>query len=171
MTGPAEVSGRRVRGIGWGVGTRSGPARPPHPLAGTGTRWAAATTSAAGSAWALVGAAAVVAVWALTGPAFGFSDAWQLTINTLTTVVTFLMVFAIQNTQNRQERALQVKLDEVLRAVEGANAALAGVEDLPERRIKELQDEVREAAAHVATEEAHATVDEVVDEKLGASRR
>ena len=74
----------------------------------------------AGTAWAFLLAAAVVIAWAVTGPLFGFSDTWQLVINTGTTIVTFLMVFLIQHTQNRDTRAMHLKLDELLRAVEGA---------------------------------------------------
>ncbi len=73
-----------------------------------------------GSAWAFVGAVVVVLVWVLTGPTFHFSDTWQLVINTATTVVTFLMVFLIQNTQNRDTKAVQLKLDELIRAIKSA---------------------------------------------------
>src|SRR5438552_444201 len=73
-----------------------------------------------GSAWAFVGALVVILVWVLTGPTFHFSDTWQLIINTATTVVTFLMVFLIQNTQNRDTKAVQLKLDELIRAIKSA---------------------------------------------------
>ncbi len=80
-------------------------------------------------------AMAIVVVWAATGPIFHFSDTWQLVINTGTTVVTFLMVFLIQNTQNRDSAAMQLKLDELLRAVQGAEAGLANLEDLTEKEL------------------------------------
>ena len=86
-------------------------------------KFASWVAEAAGSSWAFVLAIVVVAVWALTGPIFGFSDTWQLVINTGTTIVTFLMVFLIQNTQNRDTKAMHLKLDELLRATRGARQA------------------------------------------------
>jgi len=83
----------------------------------------------AGNHWTFVVAVLVIVVWALTGPIFGFSDSWQLWINSATTLVTFLMVFIIQNTQNRDAKAMQLKLDELLRAVPQARKAFMDVED------------------------------------------
>ena len=94
-----------------------------------------------GSSWAFFLAAAVVVVWAVTGPFFGFSDTWQLVINTGTTVVTFLMVFLIQATQNRDSQALHLKLDELLRAVAKARTGLVGLEQMTEDEIKQLETE------------------------------
>ena len=88
-------------------------------------------------AFALAGGAIVV--WLITGPLFGFSDTWQLIINTGTTIVTFLMVFLIQNTQNRDSEAIHIKLDELIRAIEGAHNALLNLEDLGERELDRIR--------------------------------
>lgn len=94
-----------------------------------------------GSAWAFAVAVFVVIAWAALGPAAGYSAAWQLVINTGTTIVTFLMVFLIQNTQNRDSRALHLKLDELLSAVSAARTELVDLEDAPDEEIAELKQE------------------------------
>jgi low affinity Fe/Cu permease len=91
-------------------------------------------------------AVAIVVGWALLGPIFGFSDTWQLVINTGTTIVTFLMVFLIQNTQNRDTQALQIKLDELLRITEGAHYALIDLEELTDREIEAIRGRYLELA-------------------------
>jgi low affinity Fe/Cu permease len=96
---------------------------------------------AVGSAWAFVVAVLVVVVWALTGPLFHYSDTWQLVINTGTTVVTFLMVFLIQNTQNRDSREIHLKLDELLRAISRARTGLADLDDLSDHELDSLLEE------------------------------
>ena len=88
---------------------------------------------------AFVAALAFVLIWFMTGPLFGFSDTWQLVINTSTTIVTFLMVFLIQNSQNRDSRALHLKLDELIRSIETANYQLIDAEDDREEELDELQ--------------------------------
>jgi low affinity Fe/Cu permease len=92
-----------------------------------------------GSAWAFCGAVLVIVVWLVTGPTFHFSDTWQLIINTATTVVTFLMVFMIQNTQNRDAKAMHLKLDELIRAVTGARNQLVDLENLSDDDLKKLE--------------------------------
>jgi low affinity Fe/Cu permease len=97
-------------------------------------------------------ALAVIAVWIVTGPLFGFSDTWQLVINTGTTIVTFLMVFLIQNTQNRDTEAIQVKLDELIRATKGAHNALLDLEELDEEVLENFRRRYQ-ALARIAREE------------------
>jgi low affinity Fe/Cu permease len=84
-------------------------------------------------------AGAVIVVWLITGPFFGFSDTWQLIVNTGTTIVTFLMVFLIQNTQNRDSEAMHIKLDELIRAIDGAHNALLNLENLGERELDRIR--------------------------------
>jgi low affinity Fe/Cu permease len=97
------------------------------------------SSSVLGSAWSFCGAVLVIVVWLVTGPAFHFSDTWQLIINTATTVVTFLMVFLIQNTQNRDAKAMHLKLDELIRAVKGARNQLVDLENLSDDDLKKLE--------------------------------
>jgi low affinity Fe/Cu permease len=102
-------------------------------------RFAKWTAHATGHPLAFALAALVIGVWLVTGPLFGFSDTWQLVINTGTTIVTFLMVFLIQNTQNRDGAAVQLKLDELIRAVGGAHNALCDLEELTEEDLERLR--------------------------------
>jgi low affinity Fe/Cu permease len=109
------------------------------------------SSSVLGSAWAFAGAVLIIVVWALTGPTFHFSDTWQLIINTGTTIVTFLMVFLIQNTQNRDAKAVHLKLDEVIRALKNARNELVDLEDLSDEDLKKLEGQfqrLRERAEH-----------------------
>jgi low affinity Fe/Cu permease len=94
---------------------------------------------ALGSAWAFCGAVFIILVWILSGPIFHFSDTWQLVINTATTIVTFLMVFLIQNTQNRDAKAVHLKLDELIRALKGARNTLVDLESLSDEELKKLE--------------------------------
>lgn len=107
-----------------------------------------------GSAWAFGGAVLVILVWILTGPTFHFSDTWQLIINTATTVITFLMVFLIQNTQNRDAKAVHLKLDEMIRALKGARNKLVDLEDLSDEELEKLEEQfqrLRKKAEHDGT--------------------
>ena len=103
------------------------------------TWFASRISSAAGQPLAFVLAFAIVVVWAATGPVFGYSDTWQLVVNTGTTIITFLMVFLIQNSQNRDAAAMQAKLDELLRAVRNARAQFIGIEHLTDTQIEEIR--------------------------------
>src|SRR5262250_2365234 len=107
-----------------------------------------------GSAWAFCGAVLVILVWLITGPTFHFSATWQLIINTATTVVTFLMVFLIQNTQNRDAKAVHLKLDELIRAVKGARDELVDLEDLSDEELKKLEDQFRRMRKRAENDEA-----------------
>jgi|SRR5215813_2043296 len=96
-----------------------------------------------GSAWAFILAVLIVIVWAATGPIFKYSDTWQLVINTGTTIITFLMVFLIQNTQNRDAKAIHLKLDELIKGVKGARNKLVDLEDLSDEELVELEEEFK----------------------------
>ncbi|HPI47172.1 MAG TPA: low affinity iron permease family protein, partial [Hyphomonadaceae bacterium] len=110
------------------------------------TKFANAVSAAAGSPFAFLLCAAYVIAWALTGPLFGFSDTWQLVINTSTTIVTFLMVFLIQNTQNRDNGAIHAKLDELIRATTDAKNEYIGIEHLTDEELKEILKRVEQNA-------------------------
>ena len=113
-------------------------------------RFSNATAAAVGSSRAFIVAAVVILSWALTGPPAGFSNTWQLIINTGTTIVTFLMVFLIQDTQNRDATAVHLKLDELLRAVKDARTGMVDLEDLPDEELSRMQEEF--ARLHRRTE-------------------
>ena len=101
------------------------------------------TSDKVGSPWAFVVAVFIIIMWAVTGPLFHFSDTWQLVINTGTTIITFLMVFLIQNMQNRDARAIHLKLDELIRAIDPARNMLIDIEDMEDDELKLLQEEFR----------------------------
>jgi low affinity Fe/Cu permease len=104
-------------------------------------RFAKAVSRFTGHPMAFAVAAAIIAVWIVCGPIFGFSDTWQLVINTATTIVTFLMVFLIQNTQNRESSAIQLKLDELIRTSRGAHNGLLDLEELSDRELEAFRQE------------------------------
>jgi low affinity Fe/Cu permease len=130
------------------------------------THFAKWTARAAGQPAAFAIAVTIIVVWGVSGPVFGFSDTWQLVINTGTTIVTFLMVFLIQNTQNRDSEATQVKLDEIIRALEGADNALLDLEELD---VKEL-DRIREDYEKMA-EEARKALREIKAEAKAEKKK
>jgi low affinity Fe/Cu permease len=122
------------------------------------------TSLAAGRASTFIIAAGVVVIWAVSGPLFGFSDTWQLVINTGTTIVTFLMVFLIQNSQNRDSAAIQVKLDELIR-VSAARNSMVGIEHLTDDELDDIRNKCEARA------EAEKTGEKVVEQTGKAARR
>ena len=136
------------------IGTGA-PAEKPHVVREWFGRAAQRVTAASGSVWAFAAAVGVIVAWAATGPIFGFSDTWQLVINTGTTIVTFLMVFLIQHSQNRDTKALHIKLNELIAAMEGASNHLIDVEDLSEDELDRLQARFQKLAE--AVREMHGT--------------
>ena len=130
------------------------------------TRFAKWTARATGRPTTFVLAAAVIVAWGISGPIFKFSDTWQLVINTGTTIVTFLMVFLIQNTQNRDTEAVQIKLDELIRVTEGAHLVLLDLEELDDDQLDRIRDVYEELAAK-ARERAKRGEDETGTPELG----
>ncbi len=124
-------------------------------------RFSNRVSAVVGTPWAFLTALSFIAVWAVTGPLFGFSDTWQLVVNTASSVVTFLMVFVLQNTVNRDTRAIHVKLDELLRSVRNARNTVIDVEERPDQEIEEYHEELREVAEDSAKEAAGEAVAEV----------
>jgi low affinity Fe/Cu permease len=120
--------------------------RPPATLTDAFARFASHTSHVAGRPGAFLAAVAAVVLWATTGPLFGFSDTWQLIINTSTTIVTFLMVFLIQHTQNRDTLAVQLKLGEIIFVLHDAENRLATAEDLSDKELEELHQMFRQRA-------------------------
>ena len=110
------------------------------------TRFAKKTSTYTGKPATFIIAVLVIVVWACTGPLFGFSDTWQLVINTGTTIITFLMVFLIQNTQNRDTEALQIKLDEIIRSLETANNSLLDLEEMDDKELDRIRETYQQLA-------------------------
>lgn len=115
-------------------------------------RFANLTAKVAGKPWTFIACLGVVLVWAVSGPIFGFNETWQLVINTGTTIVTFLMVFLIQNTQNRDAAAMHAKLDELVYAVKQAENRFIGIEHLTEKELDAILDEVEQRALAIHAE-------------------
>jgi low affinity Fe/Cu permease len=113
-------------------------------------RFARKISEVLGRAEVFLGAVLAIVIWAALGPIYHYSDTWQLVINTATTIVTFLMVFLIQNTQNRDAKAIQLKLDELIRGVQGARTGLVRLEDLSDEDLKELECSFQRLRSRVA---------------------
>lgn len=134
-----------------------------HPDAGVLSRFATWATEWTGSTTAFLSAVAVVLMWLVTGPLFHYSDTWQLVINTSTTIVTFLMVFLIQRSQNKDTLAVQLKLNELVAAIEGASNRLISVEDLSEGELKVLRIHY-ERLAELAKKDRHVAESHSIEE-------
>lgn len=128
-------------------------------------RFARFSTNAAGSSWAFGLATGTILVWAITGPIFDFSDTWQLVINTGTTIVTFLMVFLIQQSQNKEAMAVQIKLNEIIAALKEASNSIINVEELSEEEIRLLHCKYQ-ALAKIATAADCDAVDRTLEETI-----
>jgi low affinity Fe/Cu permease len=128
------------------------------------------TSQAVGSSWAFILSFIIIIIWAVTGPMFHFSDTWQLVINTGTTIVTFLMVFLIQNTQNRDAKAIHLKLDELLKGVKGARTGLVNLEQLSDAELESLQKEFERLHEKIAHEHKAGDEQQIVLEQAARSR-
>ena len=120
-------------------------------------KFAHAISNLIGSPGAFVLAVMLILGWGITGPAFGFSDTWQLVINTTTTIVTFLIVFLIQNTQNRDAKAIHIKLDELIRVTAEARDEVVDIEDMPDDELERLREEFHNLGHHYHEKREHVT--------------
>ena len=127
-------------------------------------KFSSKTSQIVGSSWAFIIAVIVIVGWAISGPIFHFSDTWQLIINTGTTIVTFLMVFLIQNTQNRDAKAIHLKLDELIRCVQGARTGMVDLEDLSDEELKRLQNQFQQLRERLDGPDALPEAEEVEEE-------
>lgn len=110
------------------------------------------TSEVTGTPYAFIAALWIIIIWLFSGPSFGYSDTWQLVINTGTTIVTFLMVFLIQNTQNRDSKAIHLKLDELLKGVKGARTGMTDIEELSDEELEKLHNEFKNLHERYASE-------------------
>jgi low affinity Fe/Cu permease len=134
------------------------------------TRFAKLTARISGKPVTFMLAVAVIILWAITGPIFGFSDTWQLVVNTGTTIITFLMVFLIQSTQNRDSEAMQVKLDELIRAAKDAQNALLDLEELEEEELDRIREDYLKIAER-AREELRKRASDKTHQKIARTER
>jgi low affinity Fe/Cu permease len=135
----------------------------PHTISRALERFAHEVTRWTGGSWGFGSALGIVILWALTGPLFGFSDSWQLVINTGTTIVTFLMVFLIQRTQNKEAQAMHLKLNEIVAALPGASSRLINIEDLSEDEVAILHRHYAQLAS-IAKREGNLTTSHSIEE-------
>lgn len=137
-------------------------------------KFSVASSTLLGSPWMFVANVMLILVWAFSGPFFKFSDTWQLVVNTATTVITYLAVFLIQNTQNRDARAMHLKLDEIIVSIEGARNRFVDLEHLPDDELKKLEPQFRALSARVKAgdqDSVGAIVDELEDMVEDAAER
>lgn len=118
------------------------------------SRFANKVSELMGSHWSFIAALVLILAWAVTGPIFHFSNTWQLVVNTATTIVTFVMVFLIQNTQNRDARAIHLKLDDLLEATHGAHGSLVDLEDRTTRELKQVKEQMLRHAEEAGREQS-----------------
>ncbi len=130
-------------------------------------KFAHKTSVIVGSPWSFIVAVVIILLWAITGPLFHFSDTWQLVINTSTTIITFLMVFLIQNTQNRDAHAIHLKLDELIRAVVDARTELVDLEDMSDQELQKLQAEF----SHLREQNTPLITDDIKEVETALERR
>jgi low affinity Fe/Cu permease len=153
-----------------GAATAPADAPPRNSFNETFRKIASAAANAVGSKWAFILSIVIVVVWAATGPIFHFSDTWQLVINTGTTIVTFLMVFLIQNTQNRDAKAIHLKLDELIRGVKGARTKLVNLEEFSDEELEKLQKQFAKLQSR-AERKVNARVEEAQETAEHAHRK
>jgi len=134
-------------------------------------QFAQKTSQMVGTSWSFMLAVTLIVVWGFTGPMFHYSDTWQLVINTGTTIITFLMVFLIQNTQNRDAKAIHLKLDELIKGVKGARTGLVNLEQLSDSELERLQDEFQRLHRSVShLHEKHDEAESKLDQTSGGVR-
>jgi low affinity Fe/Cu permease len=135
-------------------------------------RFSHKTSELVGTSWAFILAFLIIIIWALTGPMFRYSDTWQLVINTGTTIITFLMVFLIQNTQNRDAKAIHLKLDELIKATTGAHNALIDLDRLSDAQLKELEEEYKRICDLTDESDDHEAhpLDKIIEETKDAAK-
>ena len=131
-------------------------------------RWSVAAANALGSPWMFIGNVFLILVWLGAGPVFGFSDTWQLVVNTATTVITYLAIFLVQNTQNRDAKAIHLKLDELITSVQGARNRLVAIEGLSDEELETMGKQFQELRTRTARGDADSVEPIDMDKEQGA---